>query len=118
IDLASEEGFYNYYNTPYIIWSNKSAKEILKNDFKGSGPTISPNYLMNEFFNLAEYKGNEFIKLTDDLKESLDVIHLQKRYKENDKLTSKVLQKTEKELFNYNKVQYYLKTNFKNNRKK
>lgn len=37
-DLDTEEGFYNYYNTPYIIWGNDTAKEVLENDFVGEGP--------------------------------------------------------------------------------
>lgn len=67
-DLGTEEGFYNYYNTPYIIWGNDKAKEILGNDLKGEGPTIGPYFLMNELFELAAYEGNEFMKISNELR--------------------------------------------------
>ena len=52
-DLATDEGFYNYYSTPYVIWANDAAKQVLGNDFVGDGPTIGTNFLMNLFFEQA-----------------------------------------------------------------
>ncbi|MGN1300952.1 MAG: LTA synthase family protein, partial [Clostridia bacterium] len=49
LNLDTEEGFYNYYCTPYIIWANDAAKDVLDKDFVGEGPTISPCFLMSEF---------------------------------------------------------------------
>jgi phosphoglycerol transferase MdoB-like AlkP superfamily enzyme len=113
IDLSTEEGFYNYYNTPYIIWANKVAKNVLDNDFKGNGNNISPNFLMNEFFKLANYKGNEYIKISNNIKKSLEIIHIENKYKENNNLTSELSKKTYKNFQEFIKAQYYLKTVFK-----
>ena len=75
LDLASDEGFYNYYSTPYVIWANDEAKRVLGNDFVGEGPTIGTNFLMNEFFRLAGYTGNEYMQYTADLMQTFQCIH-------------------------------------------
>lgn len=74
-DLATEEGFYNYYSTPYVIWANDAAKRVLENDFVGDGPTIGTNFLMNEFFALAGYTGNEYTQYTTDLMQTFRCVH-------------------------------------------
>ncbi len=74
-DLATDEGFYNYYSTPYVIWANDAAKRVLGNDFVGEGPTIGTNFLMNEFFRLAGYTGNEYAQYTADLMQTFQSIH-------------------------------------------
>ena len=75
LDLSTAEGCYNYYSTPYVIWANDSAKEVLGNDFKGQGPTIGPYYLMNEFFSLAGYEGNNYMKFMNNVKEHFTTIN-------------------------------------------
>ena len=37
LDFSTEEGFYNYYSTRYLIWANDAAKEALDRDFTGQG---------------------------------------------------------------------------------
>ncbi|MBR5514861.1 MAG: sulfatase-like hydrolase/transferase, partial [Clostridia bacterium] len=75
IDLSSEEGFKNYYSTPYLIIANDAAKEKLGCDFSGKGPAIAPYFLMTEFFELAGYKGDEFAQYVADASEKYDVYH-------------------------------------------
>lgn len=75
LDLSTDEGFYNYYSTPYVIWANDEAKRVLGNDFVGEGPTIGTNFLMNEFFCLAGYTGNEYMQYTADLMQTFQCIH-------------------------------------------
>ncbi|MBD8069552.1 LTA synthase family protein [Bacillus sp. PS06] len=113
LDLSTEEGFYNYYNTPYVIWGNEQAKEILQNDLQGEGPTIGPNFLMNEFFDLAGYHGNEFMKASNDLRDSIDVVHSKNRYKESDELTSELSPEAQQKLADFLQIQYYWKKNFR-----
>ena len=52
-DLSSEEGFYNYYSTPYVIWANEAAKETADSDFTGQGDSISACFLMEQLFELC-----------------------------------------------------------------
>ena len=46
LDLSTQEGFYNYFSTPYLIYANKAAKAALGQDFTGEGGDISPCFLM------------------------------------------------------------------------
>lgn len=112
-DFNSEEGALNYYATPYVIWANDAAKEVLENDFIGEGETISPNYLMNEFFELAGYGGNEYMKFTNEVKEKISVIN-DNFYYENGKFTNELSKESKKLLNEFHKVEYYWKRNFKN----
>ena len=58
LDTATEEGFYNYYSTRYLIWANDAAKEALGEDFVGEGPDVSSCFLMNLLFDLCGWQGN------------------------------------------------------------
>ena len=58
-----------------MIWANDEAKRVLGNDFVGEGPTIGTNFLMNEFFRLAGYTGNEYMQYTADLMQTFQCIH-------------------------------------------
>src|SRR5699024_7671272 len=57
MDVNTVEGFRNYYSTPYVIWANDSAKEVLGDDFVGEGPEISPIYLMPYLMEKMGYPG-------------------------------------------------------------
>lgn len=109
LDISTEDGFFNYYNTPYVIWGNSSAKEVLQNDIKGDGPTVGPYFLMNEFFDLAGYDGNEFMKYSNSLREVVDVVHSNSRYRELGELSSKLSPSAEQKLKEFLEVQYYLR---------
>lgn len=107
IDVSTEEGFYNYYNTPYIIWGNEKAKEVLGKEIAGTGPMIGPYFLMNELFAVLGYGGNEFMKFANELKETIDVVHASRRYKENGKLTDDLTEENKEKLKKYLQGQYY-----------
>lgn len=110
LNIDHVEGFLNYYTTPYVIWANDVAKEVLDNEFVGNGPDLSPNFLMNEFFNLAGYSGNEFIKASNYLKESVSVLHSE--FSNEDGMYSKKLSKeAQKRYDDYRIVEYYYETN-------
>lgn len=113
LNLDTEEGFYNYYNTPYIIWANDAAKIALGQDFIGEGPTISPCFLMSEFFELAGFKGNEFMQINTDLKNTLNIIHRSKRYKENGSIISTLSDTAQQKLDRFTNIEYYWSNNFK-----
>lgn len=112
-DVSTEEGFNNYYCTPYVIWANESAKKILGNNFVGKGEKISPNYLMNKFFELAGYGGNEFMKASNEIKKYIPAISSDIYY-ENDKMTVELSDENKKRFNEYLKVEYYYMNEFKN----
>lgn len=113
LDLKTENGFYNYYDTPYLIWANNAAKEALGKDFVGDGPQIGPYFLMNTIFELAGLKGNEYMQLSSDIMKQIDVIHRTSRYKENGVLTEKLSDTDQASIETYFKVQYYLRNTAK-----
>ena len=77
IDLSqdSDESFYNYWATPYLIWANDAAKEALGNDFVGRGPDISPCFLMNVLFDQLGWSGDAYMQAVDQCWRQLPVIH-------------------------------------------
>jgi len=75
LDLSTEEGGKNYYQTPYVIYANKAAKKALGTDLVGKGDTISPMFLMQEYFEAAGIDGSQYIKYLKDLRDTYNVIN-------------------------------------------
>ena len=76
LDTSTEEGFYNYYGTRYLIWANDAAKETLNNDFTGEGPDVSPCFLMNVLFEQCGWgSGSAYMQLTGEVMEQIPVIN-------------------------------------------
>lgn len=71
----SPEGFYNYYATPYLIWANSAAKEVLGQDFTGKGGDFSPCFLMQEVFNQCGWDGPGFMKLSREMQGITPMLH-------------------------------------------
>ena len=88
MNAESEESFYNYYNTEYLIWANDAAKQKLGCDFVGDGPDLSPCYLMNELFKLCGWEGPSFLKLSNEVRGIIPVLTSTGRLVENGKLIS------------------------------
>lgn len=82
IDIASQtdESFYNYYTTEYIIWANQAAQEVLGTEFTGTGPTISPCFLMNVLFDKCQWEGPGFLKFTNEVMQEIPIVHTTGRY--------------------------------------
>lgn len=82
IDIFSQtdESFYTYYSTEYIIWANRAASEVLGTDFTGTGPTVSPCYLMNVLFDKCGWEGPSYQKLTDEVMAAMPIVHTTNRY--------------------------------------
>lgn len=112
IDIFSEsdEAFRNYYSTEYTIWANDAAREILGRDFTGTGPDISPCFLMNLVFQQCGWEGPGLTKFTDELMDSVTVLHSSGRYLvdgsflSRDQLSEELVQK----LAQMNLIQHYL----------
>lgn len=83
MDLDDEDGFINYFETPYLIWGNDAAKSTLETDLIGKGAEISPNLLMNELFQNLGYVGNEYMQYLSDVREKMDVFNeIQMKFEE------------------------------------
>lgn len=74
-DLGTLQGFYDYYATPYLIWANSAAKEVLGSDFTGSGGDFSPCFLMPKVFDLCGWTGPGFMQLARQVREITPLVH-------------------------------------------
>lgn len=68
LDQTTLSGFYNYYSTPYLIWANRAAKELLGSDFTGVGRDVSPCLLMSEVFDRCGWEGPAFLGLQREMR--------------------------------------------------
>ena len=107
------EGFMNYYCAPYLIFANEAAKQALGNDFIGEGKSISPCFLMNEFVELCGWGGNEFMKLTNEVKAVTPLVHKNGVYIIDGYITSEIPEDAGGLMDKYKKLQYYWRWNFK-----
>jgi hypothetical protein len=88
VDRSTDEGFINYYSTPYIIWANDAAKRVTGNDFTGDGGSFSPGFLMGELFKLCSWEGEAYMQALRELQASVDIINAPRNiFRESGKLT-------------------------------
>ncbi len=108
LDLDTAEGGQNYYQTPYVIYANKAAKTELGKEMVGEGDTISPMFLMQEYFEVAGLKGSQYIKYLSDLRDSYDVINKVYVGKDNEYILKK--DDADSEVLKHHRfVEYYMK---------
>ena len=74
-DISTMKGFKEYYATPYLIWANSAAKEVLGNDFVGEGGDFSPCFLMTKLFDLCGWEGDRFMQLSRQMRDISPLIH-------------------------------------------
>ncbi len=116
MDLSTLEWFENYYETPYVIYGNKSAKRTFNRDFIGHGDTISPIFLMNEVFSYCNMKENEYLQYMEKLKNNIDVMS-DYYYKKDGTFVKKEQSKYSKLIKEYESVNYYYSRNFRETHK-
>ncbi len=109
---GSIEEYLNTYETPYFIWSNKSAKDLLRQQGKdvpvGEAPLISSNYLNTELLNYIGMKDCGYFDYLNEKKSSLPVI-TNRFYKTCDgKFTENLSDKDKKTVSEYRNLQYYM----------
>jgi len=113
IDKATEEGYYNYFAVPYIIWANDAAKRTLENDFKGDGGIFSPCFLMGEVFRLCSWEGEGYMQALRELKAYVDIINtLHGMFRENGVLTEMLSPETEEMYLRFRMMEIYRRSHF------
>lgn len=90
IDPGTDSGFIRHYSTRYLIWANAAAEEILGHKVAGSGPRISPCYLMGLLFRQLGWKGPAYMQALDGLMEVFPVVTTTGRYVVDGVLTGAV----------------------------
>ena len=106
-NLNSEEGFYDYYSTPYCIWANDSAKEALGKDFTGQGGSFSAGFLMEEVFEQAGWGGDEFMKASAEFRKTIDIVHANGIVRKDGALQYRISEDTAEMIERMNAIQYY-----------
>lgn len=113
LDLGTEEGFYNHYSVPYIIWANDAAKETLGNDFTGEGEDISSCFLMDTLFTQCGWGKPVFMQLNHQLYELTNVVNITTGHYNIDGALTVSPQGEAAELIRKAKhAEYYMKHNF------
>jgi len=113
VDVSTEEGFLNFFSTPYFIWANYSARELLGNEFSGHGDSFSPCFLMGEVFRLISWEGDGYMQALRELRSVIDVISAPTgMFRENGVLTP-VLSPEAAALYNrFRHIEHYRLHNF------
>ena len=118
LDHSTTDGAANYYQTDYLFYANTAAKKALGKSFVGKGNTISPFFMMNEFFEYANLKGPAYLNFMSDIKKEYQVINPTYLKKDDEfVLTSENID--DATLKKQKLVEYYVKNNmlgFSNNK--
>ncbi|MBO4420099.1 MAG: LTA synthase family protein [Oscillospiraceae bacterium] len=115
VSLSSEDGFFNYYSTDYVIWMNSAARTMFgcQNETLKQGPVISPCYLMNVLFDTLGWgKGPAYLQAMGDMMEEFPVFSTKGRVSVDGHLTTKISSSHSE---NYHLMQtlcYYWQTEF------
>lgn len=113
LSLTTEESFYNYWTTSYLMWANDAAKETLGTDLVGDGPDISPCFLMNVLFDQLGWKGDAYMQAVYDCWQALPMVHTSGFYLTDEGELTRYLSDSDLALaqrFAY--LEYYRKTHF------
>jgi hypothetical protein len=114
IDPDTEEGFYNRYTTPYIIWANNAARATFKltsGNFTGNGGDFSSCFLMNKLFAMCGWGGNAYMKATNNLLKYTDIVSSATGYfRENGVLENRLSPEGKTAYFEARAAEYFLKS--------
>lgn len=106
-DISTLDGFYNYYSTPYLIWANSAAKEVLGQRFSGQGGDFSPCFLMPKLFDLCGWEGSAFMQLSREMREVTPLLHTRSLFLADGTVTDMLNPEAEEFYSDYLCAQYY-----------
>ena len=114
LDRGTEEGFYNYYSTPYIVWANDAAKAVTGGSFEGEGGDFSPCFLMNRLFEELGWEGSAYMKAANELKSAFDVVNRSGIYRHADtgQLTTYLEGEAKDAYSRFERLEYYMKKDY------
>ena len=111
LDRTTEEGFYNYFTTPYLIWANDAAKAALGNDFVGDGGRVGASFLMERLFTLAGWEGPKYMQALREVGEHTPFVN-RERWLDGDGLSAAGRSEEPGWLKRFRQVEYYEKNRF------
>lgn len=107
--LSSAQSRLALYSTPYLIWANDAAKEILGTGFAGKGETISPCYLMSVLFDCCGWEGSSWLQCQRELRQSLPVLHYRSYLLIDGNLTTSYTPEAEQAYTKFACLEYYIR---------
>ena len=113
MDVSTLDGFYNYYATPYVIYANQAARDLLGSDFAGDGGDFSPCFLMAKVFDECGWEGPGFMQLQREMREVSPLMSSNGWRMQNGQLTMELDGAAEEENDRYLRAQYYIETHLK-----
>lgn len=72
----TEEGFYNFYTVPYLVWANDAAKRVTGGSFSGDGGTMSACFLMDRIFTECGWGKPSYMQLQHETAQRVSIVHL------------------------------------------
>ena len=113
MDVSTLDGFYNYYATPYVIYANQAARDLLGNDFAEPGGDFSPCFLMAKVFDECGWEGPGFMQLQREMRAVSPLMSSGGWRLSDGQLTSELTGAAEDENERYLRAQYYIETHLK-----
>ena len=112
LDTGTEEGYFNYFGTEYVIWANEAAKDVLGEEFAGEGPTTSSCFLMNVLFEKLGWIGSRYLQATDAVRDTLQAISTGGGFVENGAFVHQLSEAGEQTLLDMRYIQFYWRNHF------
>lgn len=104
------EAFLNNFQTPFLIWSNAAAQELIKSNGvpveSGEAPGMSACFLSAELLKYIGMTPSPFLEFMTQLEKSLPVV-THKYYKQNGSYVEKLSPENQQLLLQYRQLQYY-----------
>lgn len=107
--MTTQKDRFKLYTTPYLIWANDAAKEVLGKDFTGEGPTISPCYLMSEVFDCCGWTGPSWMQFQRTVRDAVPVLHFRNYMLHGDALTTAKTAEEQAAFDEFARIEYYVR---------
>ena len=111
MDFTETEGFYNTFATPYFIWANDAAKEVLGSEFVGDGGDFSPCFLMTKVFDECGWDGPGFMQFAREMRAVTPLLSQRGLFMKDGGICTELSEEETAVFQNYLSVQYWRKEN-------
>ncbi len=116
IDFSDDpgRGFYDYYETPWVLWLNDAARAAVGDSFSpGDKGGFSPAFLQMKLFDLLGWEGSGVVRALRELYAYTDVVHLTGEVREPGREVSRAPSpETAAAVARYKKLEYYLRKDY------
>ena len=108
------KGFYDYYETPWVLWLNDAAREAAGSSYStGDKGGFSPAFLQMKLFDLLGWEGSGVVKALRELYIYTDVVHLTGEVREPGcEVTREASPEAAAAVARYKKLEYYLRKDY------